>query len=127
MLTLANIHAGSKVLVFDTCAGLVLGAVMERMGGACVLTFPELTLVLFCDLCIITSASHPGYGSVVQMYPGGGPVRAGVESFGFPPHFHDMLHEFPISHVNALLERTLDTSGKEPSAGNTLLFYLCMW
>lgn len=93
MLTLANIHAGSKVLVFDTCAGLVLGAVMERMGG---------------------------YGSVVQMYPGGGPVRAGVESFGFPPHFHDMLHEFPISHVNTLLETTLDTSGKEPSAGEQL-------
>jgi hypothetical protein len=33
MLTLGNIHAGSKVLVFETCAGLVLGAVMERMGG----------------------------------------------------------------------------------------------
>lgn len=33
MLTLANIHAGSKVLVFETCSGLVLGAVMERMGG----------------------------------------------------------------------------------------------
>ncbi|KAE8287036.1 tRNA (adenine(58)-N(1))-methyltransferase non-catalytic subunit TRM6 [Larimichthys crocea] len=47
MLTLANIHAGSKVLVFETCAGLVLGAVMERMGG---------------------------YGSVIQMYPGGGPA-----------------------------------------------------
>ncbi|XP_061757007.1 tRNA (adenine(58)-N(1))-methyltransferase non-catalytic subunit TRM6 isoform X2 [Nerophis ophidion] len=76
MLTLANIHAGSKVLVFETCAGLVLGAVMERMGG---------------------------YGSVIQMYPGGGPVRAGVESFGFPTHFHDTLHDFPICHVNALL------------------------
>ncbi len=36
MLTLANIHAGSKVLVFETCAGLVLGAVMERMGGTSV-------------------------------------------------------------------------------------------
>ena len=33
MLTLGNIHAGSKVLVFETCSGLVLGAVMERMGG----------------------------------------------------------------------------------------------
>ncbi|XP_056284742.1 tRNA (adenine(58)-N(1))-methyltransferase non-catalytic subunit TRM6 isoform X2 [Pseudoliparis swirei] len=86
MLTLANIHAGSKVLVFETCAGLVLGAVMERMGG---------------------------YGSVIQMFPGGGPVRAGVESFGFPAHFHDTLHEFPICHVNALLAGTLDT--KEPA------------
>uniref|UniRef100_UPI003AAF9180 tRNA (adenine(58)-N(1))-methyltransferase non-catalytic subunit TRM6 n=1 Tax=Centroberyx gerrardi TaxID=166262 RepID=UPI003AAF9180 len=89
MLTLANIHAGSKVLVFETCAGLVLGSVMERMGG---------------------------YGSVIQMYPGGGPVRAGVESFGFPAHFHDTLHEFPICHVNALLAGTLDTTAKDPTA-----------
>ncbi|XP_026174848.1 tRNA (adenine(58)-N(1))-methyltransferase non-catalytic subunit TRM6 [Mastacembelus armatus] len=89
MLTLANIHAGSKVLVFETCAGLVLGAVMERMGG---------------------------YGSVIQMYPGGGPVRAGVESFGFPANFHDMLHEFPICHVNSLLAGTLDTTAKDPTA-----------
>uniref|UniRef100_A0A7N8YKA3 tRNA (adenine(58)-N(1))-methyltransferase non-catalytic subunit TRM6 n=1 Tax=Mastacembelus armatus TaxID=205130 RepID=A0A7N8YKA3_9TELE len=91
MLTLANIHAGSKVLVFETCAGLVLGAVMERMGG---------------------------YGSVIQMYPGGGPVRAGVESFGFPANFHDMLHEFPICHVNSLLAGTLDTTAKDPTAGS---------
>ncbi|XP_010880491.2 tRNA (adenine(58)-N(1))-methyltransferase non-catalytic subunit TRM6 [Esox lucius] len=89
MLTLGNIHAGSKVLVFETCAGLVLGAVMERMGG---------------------------YGSVVQMYPGGGPVRAGVESFGFPPHFNETLHEFPIQHVNALLAGTLDTDAKDIDA-----------
>ncbi|XP_019947189.2 tRNA (adenine(58)-N(1))-methyltransferase non-catalytic subunit TRM6 [Paralichthys olivaceus] len=89
MLTLANIHAGSKVLVFETCAGLVLGSVMERMGG---------------------------YGSVIQMYPGGGPVRAGVESFGFPAHFHDTLHDFPICHVNALLAGTLDTAAKDPCA-----------
>uniref|UniRef100_A0AAX7T9I7 tRNA (adenine(58)-N(1))-methyltransferase non-catalytic subunit TRM6 n=1 Tax=Astatotilapia calliptera TaxID=8154 RepID=A0AAX7T9I7_ASTCA len=93
MLTLANIHAGSKVLVFETCAGLVLGSIMERMGG---------------------------YGSVIQMYPGGGPVRAGVENFGFPAHFHDTLHEFPICHVNALLAGTLDTSAKDPTAGKTL-------
>ncbi|XP_023829825.1 tRNA (adenine(58)-N(1))-methyltransferase non-catalytic subunit TRM6 [Salvelinus sp. IW2-2015] len=89
MLTLGNIHAGSKVLVFETCAGLVLGAVMERMGG---------------------------YGSVVQMYPGGGPVRAGMESFGFPSHFHDTLHEFPICHVNALLAGALDTEAKNIDA-----------
>ncbi|KAG7460717.1 hypothetical protein MATL_G00201770 [Megalops atlanticus] len=49
MLTLANVHAGTKMIVFETCAGLVLGAVMERMGG---------------------------HGSVIQMYPGGGPVNA---------------------------------------------------
>uniref|UniRef100_A0A672HN38 tRNA (adenine(58)-N(1))-methyltransferase non-catalytic subunit TRM6 n=1 Tax=Salarias fasciatus TaxID=181472 RepID=A0A672HN38_SALFA len=92
MLTLANIHAGSKILVFETCAGLVLGAIMERMGG---------------------------YGSVVQMYPGGGPVRAGVESFGFPAHFLDTLHEFPICHVSALLAGTLDVTARDPTAGST--------
>ena len=52
------------------------------------------------------------------MYPGGEAVRAGVESFGFPPHFHDTLHEFPICHVNALLAGTLNTApAKEPEAG----------
>uniref|UniRef100_A0A3Q3WAD0 tRNA (adenine(58)-N(1))-methyltransferase non-catalytic subunit TRM6 n=1 Tax=Mola mola TaxID=94237 RepID=A0A3Q3WAD0_MOLML len=96
MLTLANIHAGSKVLVFETCSGLVLGSVMERMGG---------------------------YGSVIQMYPGGDPLRPGVQSFGFPAHFHDMLHEFPISRVNALLAGTLDTTGKDPSAGTANILF----
>nr|XP_055042502.1 tRNA (adenine(58)-N(1))-methyltransferase non-catalytic subunit TRM6 [Misgurnus anguillicaudatus] len=86
MLTLGNIHAGSKIIVFETCAGLVLGSVMERMGG---------------------------YGSVIQMYPGGGPTRAGMESFGFPSHFHKTLHEFPMCKVNALLAGTLDLSEKD--------------
>lgn len=86
MLTLGNIHAGSKIIVFETCAGLVLGSVMERMGG---------------------------YGSVIQMYPGGGPTRAGMESFGFPSHFHETLHEFPMCKVNALLAGTLDLSEKD--------------
>lgn len=54
---------------------------------------------------------------MVQMYPGGGPVRVGVESFGSPSHFHDTLHEFPICHVNALLAGTLDTEAKDIDAG----------
>ncbi|XP_042602356.1 tRNA (adenine(58)-N(1))-methyltransferase non-catalytic subunit TRM6 [Cyprinus carpio] len=86
VLTLGNIHAGSKIIVFETCAGLVLGSVMERMGG---------------------------YGSVIQMYPGGGPTKAGMESFGFPSHFHQTLHEFPLCKVNALLAGTLDLSEKD--------------
>ncbi|XP_076872923.1 tRNA (adenine(58)-N(1))-methyltransferase non-catalytic subunit TRM6 isoform X1 [Brachyhypopomus gauderio] len=87
LLTLGNIHAGSKVIVFETCAGLVLGSVMERMGG---------------------------YGSVIQMYPGGGPVRAATDSFGFPSHFHDTLHEFPLCKLSALLSGTLNTEEKDP-------------
>lgn len=33
ILSLANISAGSKVLLFDTCMGLVAGACAQRMGG----------------------------------------------------------------------------------------------
>lgn len=75
--------------------------------------------------CVITHSflTHPGYGSVIQMYPGGEPVRAGMESFGFPAHFHDMLHGFPICRVNALLAGTLDTTAKDPSAGRACFFF----
>lgn len=51
------------------------------------------------------------------MYPGGEPLRPGVDSFGFPSHFRDMLHEFPICHVNALLAGTLDIKAKDPITG----------
>ncbi|NXP41132.1 TRM6 methyltransferase, partial [Leiothrix lutea] len=76
MLTLGNVHAGTKMIVMETCAGLVLGAVMERMGG---------------------------YGSIIQLYPGGGPVRAATSCFGFPKAFFEHLHEFPLSKVQSLL------------------------
>ena len=33
MLTQANVRSGSKVLLFENCSGLVLGALMERLGG----------------------------------------------------------------------------------------------
>ncbi|XP_073528360.1 tRNA (adenine(58)-N(1))-methyltransferase non-catalytic subunit TRM6 [Phyllobates terribilis] len=79
MLTFGNIHAGSKVIVMETCAGLVLGSVMERMGG---------------------------YGSVIQMYPGGGPVRAATDCFGFDKSFYETLYEFPLNKLEALMSGT---------------------
>lgn len=54
MLTLANIHAGSKVLVFETCAGLVLGAVMERMGGMLLLWTPPWSFICFTTVFSFT-------------------------------------------------------------------------
>ena len=33
MLTLANVHANSRVLVVETTQGLLVSAVLERMGG----------------------------------------------------------------------------------------------
>ncbi|GAA41322.2 tRNA (adenine-N(1)-)-methyltransferase non-catalytic subunit [Clonorchis sinensis] len=34
ILTYSNVHAGSKVLLAETCAGLLLGGVLERIGPA---------------------------------------------------------------------------------------------
>ncbi|XP_067900471.1 tRNA (adenine(58)-N(1))-methyltransferase non-catalytic subunit TRM6 [Heterodontus francisci] len=76
MLTLGNIHAGCKVIVAETCAGLVLGAIMERLGG---------------------------FGSVIHMYPGSMPIRAAMENFGFPKSFYNHLYDFPINKLNSLL------------------------
>ncbi|XP_029414371.1 tRNA (adenine(58)-N(1))-methyltransferase non-catalytic subunit TRM6 isoform X3 [Nannospalax galili] len=79
MLTLGNIRAGNKMIVMETCSGLVLGAMMERMGG---------------------------FGSIVQLYPGDGPVRAATACFGFPKSFFSGLYEFPLNKVNTLLNGT---------------------
>ncbi|XP_076972220.1 tRNA (adenine(58)-N(1))-methyltransferase non-catalytic subunit TRM6 [Tamandua tetradactyla] len=79
MLTLGNIRAGNKMIVMETCAGLVLGAMMERMGG---------------------------FGSIIQLYPGGGPVRAATTCFGFPESFLSGLYEFPLNKVDSLLNGT---------------------
>ncbi|NXH10072.1 TRM6 methyltransferase, partial [Bucco capensis] len=94
MLTLGNVHAGNKMIVMETCAGLVLGAVMERMGG---------------------------YGTIIQLYPGGGPVRAATGCFGFPKHFFDHLHEFPLSKVHSLLSGTFSTETLPAEAEENLL------
>ncbi|KAL4680435.1 hypothetical protein H8959_022376 [Pygathrix nigripes] len=60
MLTLGNIRAGNKMIVMETCAGLVLGAMMERMGAIPwmvdlfgqqqhVLDFPNLFSMVFMN------------------------------------------------------------------------------
>uniref|UniRef100_G3TSN1 tRNA (adenine(58)-N(1))-methyltransferase non-catalytic subunit TRM6 n=1 Tax=Loxodonta africana TaxID=9785 RepID=G3TSN1_LOXAF len=82
MLTLGNIRAGNKMIVMETCAGLVLGAMMERMGG---------------------------FGSIIQLYPGGGPVRAATACFGFPKSFLSGLYEFPLNKVDSLLNGTFSS------------------
>ncbi|XP_048204784.1 tRNA (adenine(58)-N(1))-methyltransferase non-catalytic subunit TRM6 isoform X2 [Perognathus longimembris pacificus] len=79
MLTLGNIRAGNKMIVMETCSGLVLGAIMERMGG---------------------------FGSIIQLYPGDGPVRVATACFGFPKSFFSGLYEFPLNKVDSLLNGT---------------------
>lgn len=33
VITMANVRAGNKMVVMETCQGLLIGATMERMGG----------------------------------------------------------------------------------------------
>lgn len=33
ILTYGNVHAFTNVAVVDTCSGLVVGAILERLGG----------------------------------------------------------------------------------------------
>ncbi|XP_040836915.1 tRNA (adenine(58)-N(1))-methyltransferase non-catalytic subunit TRM6 [Ochotona curzoniae] len=95
MLTLGNIRAGNKMIVMETCAGLVLGAMMERMGG---------------------------FGSIIQLYAGGGPVRAATACFGFPKSFFSGLYEFPLNKVDSLLNGTFSAEMlfSEPKDSATL-------
>lgn len=39
MLTYGNVHAGINALVVETCQGLLLGAVLERLGGTYLRTY----------------------------------------------------------------------------------------
>lgn len=59
--------------------------------------------------CVFDSFALIGYGSIIQMYPGGEPVRAATSCFGFPKVFFDNLHEFPLSKVDSLLSGTFST------------------
>lgn len=47
-----------------------------------------------------------GFGSIIQLYPGGGPVRAATACFGFPKSFFSGLYEFPLNKVDSLLNGT---------------------
>lgn len=56
--------------------------------------------------CIWLWSILAGYGSIVQIYPGEGPVRAATSCFGFPKTFFDTLSEFPLSKVASVLSGT---------------------
>ena len=47
-----------------------------------------------------------GFGSIIQLYPGGGPVRAATACFGFPKSLLSGLYEFPLNKVDSLLNGT---------------------
>lgn len=47
-----------------------------------------------------------GFGSIIQLYPGDGPVRVATACFGFPKSFLNGLYEFPLNKVDSLLKGT---------------------
>lgn len=55
---------------------------------------------------MFVSFACSGFGSIIQLYPGGGPVRAATTCFGFPKSFLSGLYEFPLNKVDSLLKGT---------------------
>lgn len=75
ILMSGNIRADMNVAVIDTCLGIVVGAVMERLGGR---------------------------GNVIHVYHGQNPSRPAVECYDFDQDHMDTLHSFPMEKLNLL-------------------------
>lgn len=90
ILTMANVRASSRLIVVESCQGLVLGAVMERMGG---------------------------YGSVVQVYSGDFPARFALDYYNFPDSMLQMVCGLPLNRVNTV-GTTEDLSEQPESRSN---------
>jgi len=73
ILTWSNVQSGSKVLLMETCKGLLTGAIMERLGNE---------------------------GSVLQVHQGNNPTRTIVEQFNFSVEDVDRLAcSFPMEKL----------------------------
>uniref|UniRef100_H2YBX2 tRNA (adenine(58)-N(1))-methyltransferase non-catalytic subunit TRM6 n=1 Tax=Ciona savignyi TaxID=51511 RepID=H2YBX2_CIOSA len=80
ILTAANIRHGANVAVVETCSGVVLGAVLERLGGN---------------------------GCVVNLHNGEAPPNLfAVSHFNFPDsYWDDNLHSVPLHKLGPLLAK----------------------
>ncbi|XP_078349734.1 tRNA (adenine(58)-N(1))-methyltransferase non-catalytic subunit TRM6-like [Oculina patagonica] len=79
ILTMCNVRAHCRMMVVESCQGLVVGALLERMGGL---------------------------GSLVQVYSGDFPGRQGLEYFNFPKSFMECLSGFSMDKVTTLGKST---------------------
>ncbi|KAF7724553.1 tRNA (adenine(58)-N(1))-methyltransferase non-catalytic subunit trm6 [Apophysomyces ossiformis] len=73
LLSLANIHANSKILVVDDTQGLIVAAVAERMGG---------------------------YGTIVGLHEGEAHNYDILRYMNFSKHILDTIHTVPFSRVD---------------------------
>ena len=62
VMTMANVRASNKMVVMETCQGLLIGATLERMGG-----LSSDKLFVYYHLL--------GDGLLVQLFTGDLPVR----------------------------------------------------
>lgn len=87
-LTYGNLSAHKNVLLFETCRGLILSAVVERLSG---------------------------HGRIVSLLPDGNEVAASesCEFMNFPPHFtQDLLYHFPLDKLPTIRTYISDLAAK---------------
>ena len=74
ILTQVNAHASSKLLLVETCQGLLAGALLERMGGGWgIFGVWRARLMRIKGHCY--SPSGAGSGNLIQVFYGDSPVR----------------------------------------------------
>lgn len=79
ILTLSNVRAHCRIMVAESCQGMMAGALLERMGG---------------------------HGSLIQIYSGDFPGRQALDYFNFPKHFMECLSGFAMDKVTTLGKST---------------------
>ena len=47
ILTHCNVRSGSRLMVVESCNGLLLGAILERMAGICFITHETILIRMF--------------------------------------------------------------------------------
>lgn len=81
ILTLSNVKAHCRIMVVESCQGMVAGALLDRMGGL---------------------------GSLIQIYSGDFPGRQALDYFNFPKSFMECLCGFPMDKITTLGQNTDD-------------------
>jgi tRNA (adenine-N(1)-)-methyltransferase non-catalytic subunit len=77
ILAFSNVYAGAKAMVFDSCMGVVLGAVTERLGG---------------------------HGRVLAAYAGSHPACDAMQRFNFAPAVEATVCHFHTTEIGKLGE-----------------------
>jgi len=85
LLLFSNVRSGSKLMVVESALGMVVGAMMERMGGN---------------------------GALIHFFQGSAPQRPAYLGYNFPSKFEDSYYEYPLERVRELFEDGKD-EGKE--------------